>query len=107
MKNASAGQTVLFPIRLDDAMMDTKEPWAAKLRTQRHIGDFRLWKDHAVYNRSVEDLIVRMAKENRSWGYDRIAGALANLNGTIKEGKSTSWCFPRITETRREGLCAW
>jgi putative transposase len=27
----------------------------------------------------VEQLIVRMAKENRDWGYDRIAGALANL----------------------------
>jgi putative transposase len=25
------------------------------------------------------ELIVRMAKENRSWGYDRIVGALANL----------------------------
>ena len=27
----------------------------------------------------VEALIVRLAKENGSWGYDRIAGALANL----------------------------
>src|SRR5947207_5855882 len=27
----------------------------------------------------VEQLIVRMAEENRDWGYDRIAGALANL----------------------------
>ena len=27
----------------------------------------------------VEQLIVRMAKENRDWGYDRIAGALTNL----------------------------
>jgi putative transposase len=27
----------------------------------------------------VEQLFVRMAKENRNWGYDRIAGALANL----------------------------
>src|ERR1700730_7510042 len=27
----------------------------------------------------VEELIVRMAEENRDWGYDRIAGALANL----------------------------
>ena len=27
----------------------------------------------------VEKLIVRMAVENRDWGYDRIAGALANL----------------------------
>ena len=30
-------------------------------------------------SREVEQLIVRMAKENRDWGYDRIAGALANL----------------------------
>jgi hypothetical protein len=30
-------------------------------------------------SRVVERLIVRMARENRDWGYDRIAGALANL----------------------------
>ena len=29
--------------------------------------------------REVEQLIVRVASENRDWGYDRIAGALANL----------------------------
>lgn len=27
----------------------------------------------------LESLIVRMAQENRSWGYDRMVGALANL----------------------------
>jgi transposase InsO family protein len=31
----------------------------------------------------VEALVVRMARENRSWGYDRIVGALANLGYTI------------------------
>ena len=29
--------------------------------------------------RKVEQLIVRLAEENRDWGYGRIAGALANL----------------------------
>jgi len=29
--------------------------------------------------KEIEELIVRMANENRSWGYDRIVGALANL----------------------------
>ncbi|MHC4339979.1 MAG: hypothetical protein ACYSX0_07180 [Planctomycetota bacterium] len=29
--------------------------------------------------RHVERLVVRIAQENRSWGYDRIVGALANL----------------------------
>jgi putative transposase len=33
----------------------------------------------------LEALIVRMAQDNRSWGYDRIAGALANLGYTISD----------------------
>ncbi|MBI3326872.1 MAG: helix-turn-helix domain-containing protein [Nitrospinae bacterium] len=33
----------------------------------------------------VEDLVVRIARENRSWGYDRIVGALANLGYTISD----------------------
>jgi putative transposase len=35
--------------------------------------------------RDVEQLIVRMARENRDWGYDRIAGALANLGHEISD----------------------
>jgi hypothetical protein len=35
--------------------------------------------------REVERLIVRMAKENRDWGYDRIAGALANLGYEVRD----------------------
>jgi hypothetical protein len=31
----------------------------------------------------ITDLILRMAKENSSWGYDRIQGALANLGHVI------------------------
>jgi hypothetical protein len=34
-------------------------------------------------SREVEELIVRMASENRGWGYDRITGALANLGYAI------------------------
>jgi putative transposase len=36
-------------------------------------------------DKDVEDLIVRMAKENRSWGYDRIVGALANLGYEVSD----------------------
>jgi hypothetical protein len=56
------GQTVLFPIRVDDAVMDTNEAWAAKLRA-RHIGDFRRWKEHDEYQKSfarvLRDLTVK------------------------------------------------
>src|SRR5438309_11022630 len=33
----------------------------------------------------LEALVVRMAQENRSWGYDRIVGALANLGYAISD----------------------
>jgi putative transposase len=36
-------------------------------------------------DREVEGLIIRMAEENRSWGYDRIAGALANLGHEVSD----------------------
>ena len=36
-------------------------------------------------DKEVEELIVRMAKENRSWGYDRIVGALANLGYRVSD----------------------
>lgn len=51
-------QTMLFPIRLDDAVMETKEAWAAKLRSDRNIGDFRQWKDHDRY-REVFERVLR------------------------------------------------
>jgi len=36
------GRTILFPVRIDDAIMESTEPWASKLRS-RNIGDFRQW----------------------------------------------------------------
>jgi uncharacterized protein YjbI with pentapeptide repeats len=49
--------TILFPIRLDDAIMDTEKAWAAKLRRSRHIGDFTNWKDHDSYQNAFERLL--------------------------------------------------
>jgi hypothetical protein len=34
---------------------------------------------------ALADLVVQMAKENRSWGYDRLAGALAHLGYAISD----------------------
>jgi putative transposase len=36
-------------------------------------------------DQELEALVVRMARENRFWGYDRIAGALANLGYRISD----------------------
>jgi hypothetical protein len=49
--------TVLFPIRVDDAVLNTNEAWARGLRIQRHIGDFCLWKDHDAYQKVLERVL--------------------------------------------------
>lgn len=36
-------------------------------------------------DKEIEELVVRMACENRSWGYDRIQGALNHLSYTISD----------------------
>jgi uncharacterized protein YjbI with pentapeptide repeats len=51
------GGVVLFPVRLDDTVMETKEAWAAKLRRNRNIGDFRDWKNHDAYQRAFERVL--------------------------------------------------
>jgi len=49
--------TVLFPVRLDDAVMDAEQAWAADIRRTRHIGDFRKWKDHDSFRASLDRLL--------------------------------------------------
>ena len=36
-------------------------------------------------DRELEHLVVRLASENRDWGYDRIAGAVANLGHAVSD----------------------
>lgn len=50
-------RTVLFPIRLDDEVMETSEAWAADIRRTRHIGDMTGWKVHDSYAKSFERLL--------------------------------------------------
>lgn len=50
-------EMVLFPIRLDNAVMDSKEPWAAMIRRRRHIGEFGNWKNHDDYQKAFNRLL--------------------------------------------------
>jgi hypothetical protein len=54
---------VLFPIRLDESVMQTSQAWAAKLRRTRHIGDFTNWTDPHVYQQSFERLLRDLKAE--------------------------------------------
>jgi len=62
------------------ARPDTILGWYRKLVARKFDGSkARRGPGRPRITRQVERLIVRMANENRDWGYDRIAGALANL----------------------------
>ncbi len=49
--------TVLFPIRIDEAVMQTDTAWAASLRRTRHIGDFSGCQDARLYSAAKTRLI--------------------------------------------------
>jgi hypothetical protein len=57
-------QVVLFPVRIDDAVMQTPEAWAAKLRA-RNIGDFSRWKEHDSYQKGFERLMRDLRVEGK------------------------------------------
>jgi len=65
---------------------DTILAWHRKLVAQTFDGS-QQWQapGRPKIDQALEALIVRMAQENRSWGYDRIVGALANLGYTVSD----------------------
>src|SRR6266404_1995616 len=65
---------------------DTILGWHRKLVAQKFDGSpQRKAPGRPMIDQELEALIVRMAKENRSWGSDRIVGALANLGLTVSD----------------------
>ena len=68
------------------ALPDTILGWHHKLVAQKFDGSAqRTSLGRPRIDKALEDLVMRMAKENRSWGYDRIAGALAHLGYDISD----------------------
>lgn len=51
-------RTMLFPVRLDNSVMEIKTGWPADVRRTRHIGDFRRWKEHDEYQKAFARLLA-------------------------------------------------
>jgi putative transposase len=63
---------------------DTILGWYRKLIANKFDGSrFRRRAGRPRINEEIERLVVRMAKENPNWGYDRIVGALKNLGQKV------------------------
>ena len=83
--------------------------WFRKLVAQKFDGSkHRSCPGRPRIAAEVEALIVQMARENSGWGYDRIAGALANVGHEISESvfeKLTGVSGPQINDFTDTG--AW
>jgi len=68
------------------AQPDTILGWYRRLIANKFDGSrFRQRVGRPRISEEIERLVVRMAKENPSWGYDRIVGALANLGHRLSD----------------------
>ena len=68
------------------AKPDTILAWYRKLVAEKFDGSkHRQYPGRPPVSSEVEALVVRMARENSGWGYDRIVGALANLGHRLSD----------------------
>src|SRR5262249_51365229 len=68
------------------AKPDTLLAWYRRLVAQKFDGSrHRAYPVRPRVSLEVEALVVRLARENRGWGYDRIVGALANLGHKVSD----------------------
>ena len=65
---------------------DTIMGWYRRLVARKFDGSkSRRYPGHPRIDDEIEQWVVRMAKENSDWGYDRIVGAMANLGYTLSD----------------------
>ena len=68
------------------AKPDTLLTWFRKLVAHKFDGSrHRLYPGRPPLSRNITELIVRLARENSGWGYDRIAGALQILGHRVSD----------------------
>jgi hypothetical protein len=62
-KEREQGRTVLFPVRLDDTVMDIGTGWPAFLKNTRNVGNFTRWRDHDSYRKAFDRLLRDLKAE--------------------------------------------
>jgi putative transposase len=68
------------------AKPDTILVWYRRFVAQKFDGSkHRQYPGRPPVSAEIEALVVRMGRENSSWGYDRIVGALANLGHRLSD----------------------
>ena len=106
VKGKVLGRKLLLQIA-NIACPDTILRWHSRLVAEKwDYSDRRKKVGRPRIGKELVDLVVRMAKENPTWGYDRIEGALKNLRyrissssigNILKAHGNVTRCYPRPT----------
>src|SRR4029450_3231359 len=79
------GRRVLNEIA-DLVTPDTLLAWHRELIAEKYDGSTKRGPGRPRISNEIETLVIRMAQENRDWGYRRILGALSNLGHIVGRG---------------------
>jgi transposase InsO family protein len=79
------GRRVLAEIT-DLVTPDTLLAWHRRLIAHKYDGTTKRGPGRPRTASEVEDVVVRLAQENRDWGYRRILGAMSNLGHSLARG---------------------
>jgi putative transposase len=85
VKAKLVGRRVLDEIA-DLVTPDTLLAWHRKLIAKKYDGSGKRGPGRPRTANEIENLVVRMAQENRDWGYRRILGAMSNLGHNLGRG---------------------
>ena len=83
---------------------ETLLAWQRKLIAYKYDGSVKRKPGRPRTLRELEDLVVRMAVENRDWGYRRIQGAMSNLGHKLA-GSTIAGILQRHGMEPAAGLC--
>ena len=88
---------------------ETLLAWHRKLIAQKYDGTSKRGPGRPRTDGEIESLVIRLAEENRDWGYRRIQGALSNLGHTVARSTIADMLERHGIEPARERIrkTAW
>src|SRR5207245_2511019 len=87
------------------AKPDTILAWYRRLIARKFDGSrHRAYPGQPRVESEMEELVVRLARENSGWGYDRIVGALANLGHHLSDQRWATSCGATTSQRHRNGV---
>ena len=82
---------------------ETLLAWHRKLVAAKYDGTAKRKPDRPRTDAEIEELVVRLAKENRDWGYRRLQGALENLGHQVAHTTIAEMLKQTVSRRRQNG----